>query len=96
MGAERLLEYSRRGNLPMSRGADGVPVFDEDVVACLFPSRHASAPQTGASLGVLGSSRLGAATASEPSEREARRLEIWRKRRDSATQSLERLPRRVG
>ena len=96
MGAERLLEYSRRGNLPMSRGADGVPVFDEDVVARLFPSRHAAVSQSGASLGVLGSSRLGPANPSEPSEREARRREIWRNRRDSATQALERLPSRVG
>jgi hypothetical protein len=83
VGPDRLLEYSRRGNLPMSRSADGTILFDEDFVVRLFRSRSAAPAATDAtSLAVLGSSRLGVATAPEISSREARRQEVWRQRRD--------------
>lgn len=76
VGAERLLDYSRRGNLPMRREADGTPLFDEDIVARLFRLRHAlGVPLTsGANLGVLGETRLGTfALPTTESSREARR-----------------------
>ena len=96
VGPERLLDYSRRGNLPMLRGTDGVPLFDEQVVARLFPARQQRLAPSGANLGVLGSSRLGPANPPEISEREARRREIWRNRRDSATEQFEMPRSRVG
>ncbi len=62
VGADRLDDYSRRGNLPRSFEADGTVLFDEDMVARFFRPRHAqgvllTSPDH---LGVLGETRLGA------------------------------------
>ena len=63
VGEERLLEYGRRGNLPMFCDQDGTMRFDELFVAKLFrtlPGHAVSfAVPSGPNLGVLGVSRLG-------------------------------------
>ena len=63
VGETRLLDFSRRGNLPLFRSPDGRTLFDEEVVAKIFQPREgeivALAPPTQATLAVLGVSRLG-------------------------------------
>lgn len=81
VGLARLLDFSRRGNLPMRHDASGTPVFDEDIVMRLFGSRSAPAAEAGASLGTLGSVTLGVAGTPKLSPREVRRREVWRQRR---------------
>jgi hypothetical protein len=95
VGADRLLDYSRRGNLPMSLEADGTPLFDEQIVARLFRSRRSVPPVNGQNLGVLGEARLGGSASSDPplSARDARRraLRLGESGDESAA-----LPRRTG
>jgi hypothetical protein len=62
---QKLLDYARRGNMPMLRQDDGSVVFDEGHAAMLFRPRGpspgpATAPMDGRqNLGVLGVSHLG-------------------------------------
>jgi hypothetical protein len=60
---QKLLDYARRGNMPMLRQADGQVLFDEGHAATLFRPRGPSAGSPEAdgrpSLGVLGVSQLG-------------------------------------
>ena len=61
---QKLLDYARRGNMPMFRQDDGSYLFDEAHAATLFrrrgPSPMVDAPADGKpSMGVLGVSRLG-------------------------------------
>jgi hypothetical protein len=88
VGEERLLDYSRRGNLPMRREPDGVTLFDESVVARFFRPRSGAMLQpNGKNLGVLGESRLGIepamTTPAAPGGREARRLALQASRAKS-------------
>ena len=62
---QKLLDYARRGNMPMLRQDDGCILFDEEHAAILFrrrgPSPALSAPGVDKpDLGVLGVARLGA------------------------------------
>ncbi len=61
---QKLLDYARRGNMPMLRQDDGSVLFDEGHAATLFrprgPSPLLAAPPGGKpNLGVLGVSQLG-------------------------------------
>jgi hypothetical protein len=61
---QKLLDYARRGNMPMLRRDDGSVLFDEEHAAILFrprgPSPGLAAPTEGEpNLSVLGASRLG-------------------------------------
>jgi hypothetical protein len=58
VGVERLLEYSRRGNLPMRKEPDGTLLFDEEIVRCFFRLRSARAEAPVNNLGVLGQAHL--------------------------------------
>ena len=91
VGEERLIAYSRRGNLAMRRRPDGAVLFDEDGVARFFRTRIAAAAALSApranNLGVLGVARLGeapqanatvAAAAPAPSPRADRRRALRR------------------
>ncbi|WP_437720406.1 hypothetical protein [Sorangium sp. So ce861] len=69
VGEQRLLDYSRRGNLAMMRRPDGVLLFDADDVASFFRPRGQAAP----SMAVLGASRLGVEPTASMGAREARR-----------------------
>lgn len=75
VGEQRLLDYSRRGNLAMMRRPDGVVVFDADDVASFFRPRGVAVQ----GMAVLGASRLGVAQPAPLTEpaplgaREARR-----------------------
>ena len=61
VGEQRLLAFSRRGNLPMLSQNGQLPLFDEDIVARLFRRRDESdAPAHEGGWGTLGSARLGA------------------------------------
>jgi hypothetical protein len=53
---QKLLDYARRGNMPMLRQDDGGIVFDADHAAILFRPRG---PDGQPNLGVLGAARLG-------------------------------------
>lgn len=59
IGAQRLLEYSRRGDLPCYWTDSGEVMFDADTVALLFVPRSAELRRTGPDLGTLGQLRLG-------------------------------------
>ena len=63
---QKLLDYARRGNMPMLRRDDGSVVFDEVHAAILFrrrgPRRGWPRRADGGNLGVLGVSRLGERT----------------------------------
>lgn len=63
VGEQRLLEYSRRGNLPMRSDEHGTAHFDERFVAKFFRTQPGLAVSftapTGPCLGVLGLSRIG-------------------------------------
>jgi hypothetical protein len=94
VGAERLLEYSRRGNLPMSLADDGTALFDEEIVCRLFRSRRSAPPVNGQNLGVLGEARLGGASSEPPlSARDARRRAL---RLGESTGETAVPPRRTG
>ncbi|MFZ5893394.1 MAG: hypothetical protein ACOY0T_20200 [Myxococcota bacterium] len=61
VGEQRLLAFSRRGNLPMLQVAGEIALFDEDIVARLFRRRDdAGAPASQGGWGIIGSARLGA------------------------------------
>ncbi|HET9956053.1 MAG TPA: hypothetical protein VFQ61_16215 [Polyangiaceae bacterium] len=70
IGADRLLAYSRRGNLPRTCTEQGVYLFDEEVAACLFRRRSAAGVEAPVSWGVLGEARLGAASPAQTSTEE--------------------------
>lgn len=93
VGADRLAEYSRRGNLPMTHEEDGPALFDEDFVARFFRLRHAVGVAMGpvGHLGVLGEARLGVSTLpAAPGPREVRRRHLRRGRGVEAEGSLRR------
>lgn len=61
VGAQRLLEYAKRGNLAMYRLEDGTVFFDGDAAANYFRPRNAvmqAAPDV-QHMGVMGKVRLG-------------------------------------
>lgn len=78
VGEERLLQYSRRGNLAFKRGPGDLLLFDESAVARFFRPRSGSivtyrVPR-GPHLGVLGTGRLGEPGAAKASSgRDGRR-----------------------
>ncbi|MCU0687049.1 MAG: hypothetical protein MUF34_33190 [Polyangiaceae bacterium] len=63
VGEDRLIAYSRRGNLPFRQASGGDLVFDEAFVARFFRPRGpllvVAQPSRGPSLGLLGVARLG-------------------------------------
>lgn len=81
VGTERLLDYSRRGNLPMRTDPDGTVLYDEEIVQCLFRLRRAAPDAPVENLGVLGQSFLNAPersrVASRQSEPVPRRGAVW-------------------
>jgi hypothetical protein len=63
VGEDRLVAYSRRGNLPFCRTDEGTTLFDERTVARFFrprgPALVAAQAVRGPHLGLLGVVRLG-------------------------------------
>jgi hypothetical protein len=96
VGLSRLLDYSRRGNLPMSHDASGTPVFDENIVKRLFGSRSVPVASEAPGPPILGSVQLGPASEPPLGAREARRREIWRKRREAVDGEEPETERRTG
>lgn len=82
VGAQRLLEYAKRGNLAMYRLEDGTVFFDGDAAANYFRPRNAvmQVDPDAQHLGVMGKVRLGEShTTTAPagiSGREARKREL--------------------
>ncbi len=63
VGEDRLIAYSRRGNLPFCRTAEGTTLFDERAVARFFrprgPALVVARGAPGPHMGLLGVVRLG-------------------------------------
>lgn len=57
VGEQKLLEFARRGSMPMVRRGDGVTLFDESFAGLVFRPR--SAGRCTSNLGVLGLTRIG-------------------------------------
>ena len=82
VGAQRLLEYAKRGNLAMYRLEDGTVFFDGDAAANYFRPRNAvlQVDPDARDLGVMGKVRLGEGHTTPASTglsgREARKREL--------------------
>jgi hypothetical protein len=89
VGEQRLLAFSRRGNLPMLQESGQIALFDEDIVARLFRRRDEEPASSEGGWGSLGSARLGFKDASPVPSARLTRTRALRRGEQTETESLE-------